>query len=129
LRRWMRPHAFPDDEILQAIAIEIGHRERVRLREADAELCLRAAVAHEFVFFERDLATRFHLLEPRESPAVRVERGDDVRESVTVYVIRKHLRAAFVLEKHERMRKPRRTAFGGLLPPAVFEQQVEPALP
>ena len=40
----------------KSVAVEIGHRQRVRLRETDAELRLFVAVAHQLVFAKRDLA-------------------------------------------------------------------------
>ena len=38
LGRRMGTHALADDNVLQAVAVEIGHRQRVRLGETDAEV-------------------------------------------------------------------------------------------
>src|SRR6266487_3995247 len=94
----MRPKAFADDDVLQAVAVEIGEGEGVWLSEGHAVFRLLGSVAHEDVFLKADTAVIVHLLEPRQAPAVGVERSNDVVASVAIDIVGEHLRTTFFSE-------------------------------
>src|SRR5438093_13650376 len=104
----MRPKPFADDDVLQAISVQIGQGKGVRLRKTDAVFCFLGARAHQGMFLKRNLPIFAHLLEPRETPAMRIKGDDDVVLSVTVDVVGEHLRAAFSAEA-KAMFDPERT--------------------
>ena len=64
----MSPFALAGDDVFQAIAVDVGEIDRVELRERDAVFCLLVARIHQQVLDE----ARARLLEPRESPTVRL---------------------------------------------------------
>ena len=79
------------------------------LRKGDAVFFFLFARAHHFVFDESDRASGVaFLFEPREAPAVGVERGDDVGFTVAVHVGDEDLGAAAVGAEGERVFFPER---------------------
>ena len=79
------------------------------LRKGDAVFFFLFARAHHFVFDESDRASGVaFLFEPREAPAVGVERGDDVGLAIAVHVGDEELGAAAVRAEGERVFFPER---------------------
>ena len=75
-----------------------------------------------------DLGAAAHLLEPGEPPAVRIEGGDDVGKAIAIDVAGKHLRAPFFVREEKGMGEPGNGFVGRLLPPAVVQDEIEPAI-
>jgi hypothetical protein len=83
-----------DEEIQDAVLVDVGERRPVRLRERDtAGIPIEEAV-HDHVTHERDLAGRVALLfVPREAEPVAFERRDHVIQLVAVDVVNPHFGA------------------------------------
>jgi hypothetical protein len=108
----VRVAGFAGDELRDAVAVEVGERGRVHLRDRFVDHALG----------ERAVAL---LLPPVYAVVVRV-RADDVSEAVAVEIAREH---AAALERPERegMEDPRR-GVGGLHEPAGAGENVESAV-
>src|SRR5687767_10652179 len=116
----------------------------MRLGEDDSTSVLRRKVVRDHVAHEGDLSTRIALLlEPCETERMRLQRRDDVVESIAVDVVDNHLgtarRAAAVLTAERLgMIFPRSTfdlrlltcdfRLFGLLKPAVYIKDVDAAI-
>src|SRR5687767_12181555 len=110
----MRPEPFARDEVLQPITIDIAVRRAMQLRKDHAARIFRREVRHDRMLDERSRpVSRFLLLEPRQSQAMRLQRRDDVIETVTVNVVHRDLCAARTRSRPASKRRgmifPRRT--------------------
>src|SRR5882724_7132303 len=86
------PHTLSGHEVEKAVTVEIGHLERVRLREARIDLMLDEHVARL-------------LLVPPDTEVVR-RTGYDVRKAVAIHVENVHLGAIRAeIQRRERPRK------------------------
>ena len=75
------------------------------------------------MLFEGNLPRLFHLLKPRQAPAVRVEGGDDVGDAITIHIRGEHLSAALIGEL-KLMTNPFTIPVCRLLVPAFVENQI-----
>src|SRR6267154_6726025 len=131
----MRPESLAHDEVGNPVPIHVGDGGAVQFREGDASGILRVVVVHHQVFDERDLAILIPLLfKPGKTPAMRLQAGHDVVESIPIYVVDANLAAAWrcpspVAEGH-RMVLPRLITTSGrrLLPPPVGAQNIHPSI-
>src|SRR5262245_42244118 len=114
----MRPKPFASDNVEQTVSINVCERECVRLRKTNAIFRLLAPIDHQAMLLKCDLSFFADLLEPRQSPAMRIQRCDDVVVAIAIDVVSKHLRAAFAAEA-KRMFDPDRFPVRRLLPPAI----------
>ena len=126
----MGPPAFAGDDVHDAIAIDIGERERVQLGKLDAGDFLVGFFGEDYVLFEGDGAVGgAGLFEPGEAVAVGVFAGDNIGEAVAVDIHDEHVSAAFGREG-EGMKRPLGIADerGGLLPPALTGEEIVAAV-
>src|SRR5581483_11882527 len=101
--------------------------------EMHARGIIRGSGAGDHVLFEADFAIGAHLLIPNDAVAMGIEAGDDVVESIAIDIIGEHLRGprgSRARREWERMEFPNRIAAkrGGLLPPAIFFQEIHAAV-
>src|ERR1700694_716351 len=91
----MRPVTLSGDDVRNAVAIQVRKRHGVEFGESDVARVLGREIAHNRVLDKRDGPVLIPLLlEPRQAPSVSRERGDDVIQTVAVYVVDAHLCAA-----------------------------------
>ena len=136
-RRWLGigfrsvgPVPLASNDVVDAVAVDVGHVDRVDLRERHPEGTVGGLLADDRPVCERPSAVRgLHLLPPAQPPAVGCEARDHVVEPVTVDVADVHLRAAGAGEG-KRMLLPLRIAGKrlGLPPPATLGKDVGPAV-
>ena len=94
----MRPVTLAGDDVGNLSPSTSPTVKRVKLREGHATGVRRRVVVHDHVALERDGARRVALLlEPREAPAVAVERRHDIVPAVAVHVVHVDLGAARAL--------------------------------
>jgi hypothetical protein len=86
----MRAFALAGDDVLQTVTIHIRQVDRVQLGEGDTVFRFLGARVHQQMLHE----TCVRLLEPRQSPTVRLQTGDHVVVTIAVDVVGEHLRAS-----------------------------------
>ena len=91
----VREQPLAGHEVGNPIAIHVGHRRAVHLRDGDAARVPRRIVVDDHVAIERDVACGIALLlEPGEPEPVGIQTRDDVVETIAVHVEDDHLGAA-----------------------------------
>src|SRR5260370_42314376 len=118
--------ALPDDDVRNTVTIQVREGRGVEFREGNVACVLGREIAHNGVLDKRDGPILIALLlEPRQAPSVSRERGDDVIQSVAVYVVHTHLGSAAT--EVDRMKFPGslRSAFRRLFPPATRIDNVQ----
>ncbi len=123
------PPPLARDDVLEAVAVDVGHVHRVGLAERHAVAILVGVLPDDLVAAERDLAFLPDVLEPREAVSVGVQGGDDVVVAVAVDVVGVHLGAPRLGEAvgvvvPNGVPLERR----GLLPPPLLLEKVGPAV-
>src|SRR5262245_23212337 len=84
-----------DDEVCDAIAVEIREGRSVRFAESDIPGVLRGQVTHDVVPHEGNVPLRVALLlKPGKTPAVRGNRRHDIVPPVAIHIVDTHLRPA-----------------------------------
>src|SRR5258708_8153167 len=84
----VREKAFADDEVGNAVAVDVSRRRPVRLGKGEITGVLRREVPRDLVLDKRDDAGRVALLlEPRQPEAMRLRRCHHVVQPVPVDVI------------------------------------------
>jgi hypothetical protein len=83
----VRPGALSDDEVRNAVAIDIGNGGAMKFREGDATGVRSVVIVHDHVLNEGDISVCCaFLLESGQASAVGFERSDDVVQPVAVDV-------------------------------------------
>src|SRR3569833_810161 len=87
----MRPEAFADNEVRNAVTVNIAEGGSVRFCEDFITGILSSGSFGDGVFHERNLAAAVTLLfEPGQAVAMCLQRSDHVRKSVAVDVVDTH---------------------------------------
>src|SRR5262245_13566479 len=123
----VRPETFACDNVGEAVAVQIGESKSVWLGESDTVFGLFGAISHKRVFFKGDLALFRLLFEPGETPAMGIERSDNVVATITIDIVSKHLGAPFVPEL-KLVANPFSARSSGLFVPAFVQEKVETAI-
>src|SRR6202050_5449462 len=80
-----------DDEVWNAVSIDVSHPRAMQFGERDPPGILRLVVIHDHVPDKRDIAIgRPFLLEPGQPETMGFKRGDYVIQSITVHVVDGH---------------------------------------
>src|ERR1700734_1063661 len=86
---------FADDEVWNAVSIDVSHPRAMQFGERDPTRILRLVVIHDHVPDKRDIAIgRPFLLEPGQPETMGFKRSDYVVQPVAVHVVDRHRRAA-----------------------------------
>ncbi len=125
--RVVRPVGFAGDDVLEAVAIDIGQVHRMQFAEDEAIRVLRGAVSHDQVLAEDNLVAIAKLFVPGEAEVVSREAGDHVVIAVAIDVVSIHLGPARPGEANL-VQRPERIArqVRRLLEPAVLRDQIDP---
>ena len=126
----MGPVPLAGDDVVEAVAVDVGHIDRVDLRESDAVGTFREALAGDQLPLECAAAVVVeHLAIPGQAPAVGREARDHIVEAVAVDIADIHLRAPRA-RKLKGMPFPERIPLKRLrlLPPAALLQDVHAAI-
>src|SRR5690242_8876813 len=98
--------ALSDDDVPNTVAVQIGEGRGVEFGERDVACVLGREIAHNGMLDKRDRPVLIaFLFEPRQAPTMSCERGDYVIQTVAVYIVHAHLRAAAA--EVDRMKFPR----------------------
>src|SRR5436309_8104203 len=90
----MRPISLARDDVLQAIAVDIGEHQGMKLAKDDPVTVLIGPFPQDQMPLERDLIPISYLLKPSKAVAMSIEARDDVVVTIPVHVISEHLRSA-----------------------------------
>ena len=102
----VRPVALPDDNVRNAVAIQIRESRCMELGKCHVACVLSRKITHNLVLDERDVAILVSLLlVPSQAPSVSRKRSHHVSQAVAVHVEHTHLRAAAT--EVDRMKFPR----------------------
>jgi hypothetical protein len=118
------PPALAAHQIAESVAVQVRERQGMGLGKDDAVGGGFGARTHDGMAAEVDPAGLPEVLEPRQTPSVRVEGREDVGVPVAVDVVGEHLGAAF-LGEGERVPGPFALPVGRLAVPALVQDQVD----
>ena len=124
----MRPKPLAGDNVFQTVAIDIDDSERVTLRELHAITIGRGIFVKNEVFAKADLAVLPDLLKPGQAILMRCQAGDDVLQSVAVYIVNNHLRSARAKGKWMVQPSGITPQRRWLLPPAILLQDIDASI-
>ena len=119
--------AFAGNDVQNAIAIHVREIDGMKLAKIHALGILLRLGSEDAVRGEGDLSicSLALIFKPEQTVAVGEFGAEDIVVAIAIEIIGEHLRAALGTEC-EGMERPFQSGIGGLLPPAIFLQQVEP---